>query len=124
MAATDTPEARLDTGIAVAIGEVLAARNLTLAGGFMPLSFGDSDLLENVRVAAHACRERGYEPAFHHHHVHMKDADMDAVDAFVQQREPVEELWQQQVFTPLGEARSGRQPRVSEAARPVMAVRR
>jgi hypothetical protein len=47
MAATDTPEARLDTGIAVAIGEVLAARNLTLAGGFMPLSFGDSDLLEN-----------------------------------------------------------------------------
>jgi inosose dehydratase len=193
------------------IGEVLAARNLTLAGGFMPLSFGDPDLLDHemahvlglldifdaaglavpapkptladagtptarlmpaaardaearqrstrwwhvyadgVRRAVDTCRERGYEPTFHHHigsqiespqeidrlldltdvalcldnghlavaggdavegvrrwgerinHIHMKDADMDAVGALVHQREPVAELWQRPIFKPLGE---------------------
>jgi inosose dehydratase len=194
-----------------AIGEVLAARKLMLAGGFMPLSFGDHAVLagemallnelldifdaagsslprpnptladagtpsarlmplaareaeseqrsaqwwqayaDGVALAAHACRERGYDPSFHHHigsaiesaseierlleltdiglcldnghlavaggdavqgirrwgerinHVHMKDADMDAVQQLVAQREPVTELWQRQVFRPLGE---------------------
>jgi inosose dehydratase len=193
------------------IGEMLAVRKLTLAGGFMPLPFGDRALLDDemprlhelldifdatgslaprpkptladagtpsarlmpaaeretealqrslrwwqayadgVRLAADACRERGYEPTFHHHvgsrietpqeierlleltdvplcldnghlavaggdavdgirrwgerinHVHMKDADIDAIQTLVQQRAPVEELWQRQVFRPLGE---------------------
>jgi inosose dehydratase len=197
-------------GAPSAIGEALAARHLSLAGGFMPLSFGDAGLLademkhlhqlldifdaagsaltaakptladagspsarlmtpaarhaagqrrsarwwevyvEGVRVAAHTCRERGYDPTFHHHiggeiespqdidrlleltdiglcldnghlavaggdavagirrwgerinHVHMKDADLEAVEALVGESAPVEELWEQQVFRPLG----------------------
>jgi len=198
---------------ASAIGEELAARGLTLAGGFMPLSFSDPELLEDemanlhelldifdaagdqapapkptladagnpsarlmpaaardvqhrserwwqvyadgVRLAANACRERGYDPTFHHHigsqiespqeidrlleltdialcldnghlavagadavegigrwgerinHVHIKDADMYAVDRLVRQRKPVEELWERQVFTPLGGGQLG-----------------
>jgi inosose dehydratase len=202
-------------GDASAIGDALATRNLTLAGGFMPLSFGDPDLLASeiahlhelldifdaagswlpapkptladagtpsarlmpaaardaagqqrstrwwqayaagVRLATHTCRERGYDPTFHHHiggqiespqeidrlleltdialcldnghlavaggdavegirrwgerinHVHMKDADTAAVDALVQASAPVEELWEQQVFRPLGKGQLG-----------------
>jgi inosose dehydratase len=202
-------------GAASVIGEALAMRHLSLAGGFMPLTFGDPELLagemkhlhqlldifdaagsvlpaakptladagspsarlmapaareavgrqrsarwwevyaDGVRLAAHTCRERGYDPTFHHHiggeiespqeidrlleltdiglcldnghlavaggdavegirrwgerinHVHIKDADLEAVEALVRESAPVEELWEQQVFTPLGEGQLG-----------------
>jgi inosose dehydratase len=106
---------------------------------------------DGVSTVAERCRERGYEPTFHHHvgteietpeeidrllsmtdvglcldtghlavaagdaidavrawgsrinHVHMKDAEMDALAALAAERAPVDELWRGQVFVPLGD---------------------
>jgi inosose dehydratase len=184
----------------------LADRRLALAGGFMPLPFGDRhrladeigqlDLLldtfdaagssaspprptlagmsppearlapsararewslaewrryaDGVSTATERCRNRGYEPTFHHHigtevetpeqieqllsltdvglcldtghlavaggdplealrswgprinHVHMKDADTDALAALAAERAPVDDLWRGRVFVSLG----------------------
>ncbi len=184
----------------------LADRRLALAGGYMPLPFGDRDRLadeigqldllldtfdaagastcpprptlagmsppearlapsararewslaewrryaDGVSTATERCRNRGYEPTFHHHigtevetpeqieqllsltdvglcldtghlavaggdpleavrswgprinHVHMKDADTDALAALAAERAPVDELWRGRVFVALG----------------------
>jgi inosose dehydratase len=184
----------------------LADRRLALAGGFMPLPFGDRrrlaeeigqlDVLldvfdaagpcawpprptlagmsppearlapsgpgrewslaewrryaDGVSTASERCRNRGYEPTFHHHigtevetpeeieqllsltdvglcldtghlavaggdplqavyswgprlnHVHMKDADTNALAALAAERAPVDDLWRGQVFVALG----------------------
>jgi inosose dehydratase len=184
----------------------LVDRHLALAGGFMPLPFGDRHRLadelgqldalldtfdaagssacpprptlagmsppearltpcgpargwslaewrryaDGVSTATERCRNRGYEPTFHHHigtevetpeeieqllsltdvglcldtghlavaggdplqavyswgprlnHVHMKDADTNALAALAAERAPVDDLWRGQVFVALG----------------------
>jgi inosose dehydratase len=112
---------------------------------------GWRNFADGLARAVERCRERGYEPTFHHHtatyieaqweierllelsdvgvtldsghlllgggdpvkavhdwpdrinHVHLKDARQDVLDAIVEARAPVMEIWTRKAFCPLGE---------------------
>jgi inosose dehydratase len=136
-------------GISAAGARVEVAGRADRGPAWSPVAW--QQYADGVSAVAERCRQRGYEPTFHHHvgtgietheeidrllsltdvglcldnghlavaggdaieavrswggrinHVHMKDADLDALAALAAERAPLDELWRGQVFVPLGD---------------------